>query len=212
LLAAAYPLAARKGVASRFARAAGAAWQARAVEAVAWHYGRQFRGGKKGGRCVGITKVGKGTKREIIVDRHGTPIAFVLESANVHEIKLAERVLQRVAVRGRGRGRCRKNPKRILADRAYDSAAFRRSLKKRHMVPVIPKRIYKGPRGGCPRFRKHSGPHGYKLRFIVERTFAWLGNERRILVRYDRSIDAYEGFFTLACIKIALRKLKNVRR
>jgi transposase len=41
----------------------------------------------------------------------------------------------------------------------------------------------------------------------VERTFAWLGNYRRLLVRYERSLVVYEGFFTIACIMICLRKL-----
>lgn len=139
-------------------------------------------------------------------------MAFVLEAANVHEIKLADRALDKVRVRGRGRGRARKRVGRVLADRAYDSARFRRDIRKRGSVPCIPKRVYKGPRGGRPPFRKHSGPHGYRLRFIVERTFAWLGHERRILVRHDRLLEAYEGFFTLACIKIALRKFRNHRR
>lgn len=80
------------------------------------------------------------------------------------------------------------------------------------MVPVIPKRIFKGPRGGRPPFRKHSGPHGYRLRFVVERTFAWLGYDRRIQVRHDRLLEAYEGFFTLACLKIVLRQFRNHRR
>lgn len=125
---------------------------------------------------------------------------------------MTDRVLGEIAIRGRGRGRCRRSPGRLLADRAYDSRAFRTSLRQRRIVPVIPKRVYRGPRGGRPKFRKHSGPHGYRLRYIVERTNAWLGFERRIQVRHDRLLEAYEGFFTLACIKIVLRKFRNHRR
>lgn len=212
LLAAPGHLAARGRLEPRPSSPFGPAWQARPPEAVAWNPGRQFCARQKGGGCVGVTKVGKGTKREILVDRHGTPLAFTIERANVHELKLAGRVLDQVSVRGRGRGRCRRRPGRVLADRAYDSRAFRADLRRRGIVPVVPKRVYRGPRGGRPKFRKHSGPHGYRLRFIVERTFAWLGYERRILVRHDRLPEAYEAFFTLACLKIVLRKFRNHRR
>jgi transposase len=212
LLAAPGHLAARRRLEPGSSRPIGTAWQAWAAQAVARHPRREFRAGKKRGRCVGVTKVGKGVKREILVDRNGTPLAFTLERANIHELKLAGRVLAQVSVRGRGRGRCRTKPGRVLADRAYDSRAFRADLRRRRIAPVIPKRVYRGPRGGRPKFRKHSGPHGYRLRFIVERTFAWLGHERRILVRYDRLPEAYEAFFTLACLKIVLRKFRNHRR
>jgi transposase len=45
----------------------------------------------------------------------------------------------------------------------------------------------------------------YRKRWKVERTFAWLGNFRRLVVRYDRRLDMYRGFFHLACALITLR-------
>jgi transposase len=42
-------------------------------------------------------------------------------------------------------------------------------------------------------------------RWKVERTFAWLQNFRRLLVRQDRMISVYEGFFHLDCAPIYLR-------
>jgi transposase len=47
----------------------------------------------------------------------------------------------------------------------------------------------------------------YRKRYKVERTFAWLGNFRRLLVRYDHDIKMYEAFFHLACLVITLRYL-----
>ena len=38
----------------------------------------------------------------------------------------------------------------------------------------------------------------YKQRWIVERTIGWLGNFRRLVVRYDRSLTMYRGFFHIA--------------
>ncbi|HEV2500299.1 MAG TPA: hypothetical protein VGY31_12035 [Terriglobia bacterium] len=42
---------------------------------------------------------------------------------------------------------------------------------------------------------------------IDERTFAWFGNFRRLVVRYERSLTIYEGFFYIACFMIVLRKV-----
>src|SRR6266853_1335141 len=47
----------------------------------------------------------------------------------------------------------------------------------------------------------------YRRRWIVERTNAWLGNFRRLVVRYDRSLTIYGAFFHIACFMIVLRRV-----
>jgi transposase len=47
----------------------------------------------------------------------------------------------------------------------------------------------------------------YRLRWIIERTLAWLGNFRRLVVRYDRHLSVYQGFFNLAYILILVNRL-----
>ena len=42
---------------------------------------------------------------------------------------------------------------------------------------------------------------------MIERTFAWLGNFRRLLVRYDYHLKMYKAIFHLACLIITLRHL-----
>jgi len=49
----------------------------------------------------------------------------------------------------------------------------------------------------------------YRKRWKVERTFAWLGSFRRLVVRYDRRLDMYRAFFHLACAIITLRFLEK---
>jgi len=44
-------------------------------------------------------------------------------------------------------------------------------------------------------------------RWIIERTNAWLGNFRRLVVRYDRSLTIYGAFFHIACFMIVLRRV-----
>jgi transposase len=40
----------------------------------------------------------------------------------------------------------------------------------------------------------------YKRRWIVERTNAWLGQFRRLLVRHEHLLTTYQAFFYLACL------------
>ena len=47
----------------------------------------------------------------------------------------------------------------------------------------------------------------YQRRWIVERTIGWLGNFRRLVVRYDRSLTIYRAFFHIACLMLALRRV-----
>jgi transposase len=47
----------------------------------------------------------------------------------------------------------------------------------------------------------------YRHRWTVERTIAWLGNFRRLVVRWDRSTTIYEAFFHIACFMIVLRRV-----
>ena len=45
------------------------------------------------------------------------------------------------------------------------------------------------------------------VRRVVEHTIGWLGNYRRLVVRYDRSLTIYRSFFHIACFMIVLRRV-----
>jgi transposase len=54
---------------------------------------------------------------------------------------------------------------------------------------------------------EHGSGLGRK-RWVVERTFAWLHNRRRLLIRTDRSDEIHEAFLALACCLICWRRLE----
>jgi transposase len=164
--------------------------------------GWQLCSGQKGGQAVGLTRKGKGTKWMVVTDGNGLPLAVLLDSAQKAEIQLAEETLGLLWVPKRGPGRPKTGPKELVADRGYDSEAFRTHLRRRGIRPCIPERRGKRPRPG-----KKPDTSNYRLRWIVERTLAWLGNFRRLVVRYERHLSVYQGFFNLACISILLNKL-----
>lgn len=137
----------------------------------------------------------------VVVDGAGVPLGSQLTSASPAEVKLAESTLDAVAVPRGGRGRPKKNPMRVIADRAYDSDPLHQRLQQRGLLLIVPHRKSR---------RRPSRNDGrtlrrYRKRWRVERTFAWLGNYRRLVVRYDRRLIMYRAFFHLACALISLR-------
>ena len=165
--------------------------------------GWQFCSGKKRGECVGKTKRGKGTKWMVVVDGQGVPLGSQLVSASPGEVTLAESTLAQISVPRGGRGRPQQRPLRVIADRAYDSDPLRWRLLQRGILLICPHR-----RGRCkPSLNDGRTLRRYRNRWKIERTFAWLGNFRRLLVRYDHQITMYRAFFHLACLIITLRHL-----
>jgi transposase len=138
----------------------------------------------------------------VLVDGHGTPLGAHLDSASPAEVKLLERTLETVRVRRSHRpGRPRYRPERLILDRGYDSNALRARLAKRGIEPIIRRRS-NNTRATHQDGRKL---RRYRHRWIVERTFAWLGWFRHLVVRYDRLITVYTGFFHLACAMLTLK-------
>jgi len=165
---------------------------------------RQLRVGEKGGAGVGKTKRGKGTKWMVVVDGKGVPLGIHLGSASPSEVTLAETTLASIRVPNRhGRGQPRQKPQRLIADKAYDSDPLRMRLKKRGIELIVPhktNRVRKPTQDGRSLRR-------YRKRWKIERTNAWLGNFRRLVVRYERYLNIYKAFFLIACFMIVLNRL-----
>jgi len=140
----------------------------------------------------------------LCVDGTGIPLAFILASANVSEYKLALPTMDEIAVNRRPL-HPKKRPDIVVADKGYDAEWLREALRKRHIIPKIPKRDMKGD-GSADRYNNKIQPY-YQMRWIVERTNAWLQNYRRITVRWDRNWENYEGFIEIGCILICLKRV-----
>jgi transposase len=140
----------------------------------------------------------------VVVDGTGTPLGADLDAASPAEVTLLEATLDTVAVGRPGKPRRpRKRPERLMADCGYDSNPLRARLAQRGIEPIIPARRNN---------RRATHQDGRKLRryrrrWIVERTFAWIGHFRRLVVRYERLITTYAGFFHLACALLTLRRV-----
>jgi len=139
----------------------------------------------------------------VVVDGQGVPLGGRLASASPAEVKLIEATLEQVKVPRRGRGRPRKRMKRLIADKAYDSDPLRKRLKALKIDLICPHRRNRTK----AKLQDGRKLRRYRRRWKIERTFSWLGNFRRLVVRWDRLITVYRAFFHLACLIITLRQL-----
>ena len=144
---------------------------------------------------MGPTKRGKGTKLMAVADRSGLPLAACAASASPHEVGLVAATLDSRFVEAL--------PERLIGDRAYDADPLDAGLAALGIEMIAPhwrKRKRPKTQDGRPLRR-------YKRRWKVERLFAWLGNFRRLVVRYERHALNFLGFVHLGCILILLRQV-----
>ena len=139
----------------------------------------------------------------VVADGKGIPMGSSLASASPAEVKLVEQTLETIKVTRNGPGRPKKRPDRLIADKAYDSDPLRRDLKNKGIDLIAPHRRNRKKQ----KLQDGRKLRRYKRRWIVERTFAWIGNFRRLVVRYEKSITVYNAFFHIACIVITLRQI-----
>ena len=138
-----------------------------------------------------------GTKRHLIVDAAGTPLAIEHTAANVHESRMAIALVDAIPRIKQPDGTRRRRPVTVFADRAYDAEeTIREALRRRGIIPFIPKR------------RTEHGSGLGKIRYVVEAAFDWLFNNRRLRVRYEKRDDIHDAFLILACLLICWRRVQ----
>jgi len=101
------------------------------------------------------------------------------------------------SLRSGRRGRPRRRPDKLHADKAYDARQRRHKCRARGIVPCIARR-------GVESSEK-LGRH----RWVVERTHAWFNRFRRLPVRYEQRADIYEAFTSLAASVITFNQIKR---
>ncbi|MFJ8605270.1 IS5 family transposase [Streptomyces shenzhenensis] len=158
---------------------------------------RAMKGGPKTGPSP-VDPARTGSKHHLITEAHGIPLAASLTGGNRNDVTQLMPLVQAVpAVRGR-RGRPRRRPDRLYADRGYDHDKYRRQVRAVGITPVIARR---------------GTEHGSGLgvhRWVVEQSFALLHWFRRLRIRWEIRNDIHEAFLSLACSIICWRRLKNL--
>ena len=93
--------------------------------------------------------------------------------------------------------------RRLVYDKAADSDALRGRLAERGVELICPHRRNRVRRP----LQDGRSLRRYRRRWIIERTIAWLGNWRRLIVRHERYPEMYLAFVHLACAMMVLSRL-----
>lgn len=144
-----------------------------------------------------VDRARTGSKHHLLTDSHGIPLAISLTGGNRNDVTQLLPLIDSVGPVAGKVGRPRQRPDRVLADRGYDHDKYRRELWSRGVKPVIARRGVE---------------HGSSLgreRWVVERTFAWLHNLRRLRTRYERSDELHLAFMLLGCAVVCQRQLAS---
>ena len=129
-----------------------------------------------------------------VADGAGLPLAMCAASATPHEVTLVAPTLDSRFVD--------ELPQRLIGDRAYDADSLDVALAHLGVEMIAPHR-----RGRVrPKTQDGRPLRRYRRRWKIERLFAWLGNFRRLVVRYERHALNYLGFVHLRSIEILLRQ------
>jgi transposase len=144
-----------------------------------------------------VDRARTGSKHHLITDSAGVPLAISLTGGNRNDVTQLLPLVDGVGPVAGKAGRPRKRSDRLLADRGYDHDKYRRELRKRGVKPIIARR-------GA----EHGSGLG-KERWVVERSFAWLHNFRRLRTRYERLPELHLAFMQLGCAVICQRALPS---
>jgi transposase len=155
---------------------------------------------QKGGEQTGPnpTDRGKpGSKRHLLVDANGIPLALLISPANTHDSQLFAPLIDAVPPIRQCAGRPRRRPKKLHADKAYDHRRCRQACRRRGITPRIARRGV----DSSERLGRH--------RWVAERTLAWFARYRRLAIRYERRADLFQAFHHLAASLICLNFVRR---
>ena len=140
---------------------------------------------------MGRSRGGLTTKIHALVDANGLPVVLKLSEGQAHDGRSAADMLD-----GIGAGQT------LIADRAYDSDALRRTLSARGAwanIKPMARRIT------VPSF----SPFLYRYRNLVERLFNKLKHFRAIATRYEKHAANYLALVKLAAARIWMRAYES---
>jgi len=135
----------------------------------------------------------RGRKRHIVVDPMGLLLVVAVTAASADDGTTAPQVLERLTEEHQSRLEL------IWADNKYHNRHLESWMKRQqvdYQVQVV---------------ERPAGSKGFVLlarRWVVERTFAWLGRYRRLSRDYERRVESSEAMIQVSSIHRMLRRLR----
>ncbi len=118
-----------------------------------------------------------GTKRHVLTEGGGVPIALAITAANTHDKCALTEVLDAKVIRATPR-----TEQHLCLDKGYDYPDIHRAVRRRGYVPHI--RARGEERRACRRGTR-------ARRWVVERTHSWFNRCRKLLIRWEKKPENY---------------------
>lgn len=145
----------------------------------------------------------KGTKRSMLCEGHGVPLAVVVDGANRTDMKLLAHTIEAIVIE-----RPTPTPERpqgMCLDTGFDYAVIREQLQAYGYVAHI------RPMGEDRAQARRLDPSKTPRRWVVERLHSWINRSRRLLVRWEKLATTYRAFLHLACALICFQQCDHYR-
>jgi putative transposase len=159
----------------------------------------------------------QGTKRSLLCDGRGMPLALLIEGANRHDRKLVPATLDAQA--GVRPEPTVQDPQNLCMDAGSDYDVIYAEL---YLLGYEP-HVRLNPHNhawyhqALKRHELQEEPANslettkHPRRWVVERLFSWLNRWRRLLIRWEKLGQTYEAFLRLACALICFQHCDHLQ-
>src|SRR2546426_915688 len=148
-----------------------------------------------------VDRAKAGTKRSVLSDGRGAPLAVVVAGANVPDKTLALETVD--GVKGLRPQKGSKRRQHLCLDKGYDYDDVIVGMLERDYILHLKHRGE--PEPVVSQEKKHPA-----RRWVVERTHAWHNKFRRLLGRWEKKLDHYYAMIDLASVLIIWRLIVTV--
>jgi putative transposase len=140
----------------------------------------------------------RGTKRSLLVEAKGVPLAIEVGPANRHEVKMLAATLDGVVVERPEPSEQEKQ--NLCMDKGYAGEPSQQVAEARGYEVHVP------DKANAKQKRKRKGGRRKARRWVVEVAHSWLNRFRRLLVRWEKKKANYLSMLYFACAIICWRK------
>ncbi|MFE7275229.1 IS5 family transposase [Streptomyces sp. NPDC057623] len=141
-----------------------------------------------------------GSKIHLVTERTGLPLSVGISGANLHDSQALIPLVKGIPPIRSRRGRRRRRPGKLHADKGYDYDHLRRWLRGRGIRHRIARKGIESSTG--------LGRH----RWTIERTMSWLAGCRRLHRRYERKAEHFLAFTSICLHPHLLPQTHQMRR
>ena len=138
-----------------------------------------------------------GNKVSIVVTKNGIPLGMSLSTSNIHDINLVENTLDDIKIKIVG--------SRLGGDKGYISKKLKDKLKNEKNIDLVT-----NLRDNSKESLKDDEKIFLKRRHIVENTFSWLKNNKKLINRYESKAINFEQNWYFSFILLITNKYKKL--